>query len=63
MIASYNDGVRNSVYREGEFTTYQCNTCNNTSDFAFVEIPYAYKLLAQELQAINVVPRIITEVE
>ena len=63
MIASYNDGVRNSVYREGEFTTYQCNTCNNTTDFAFVEIPYAYKLLSQELQAINVVPRIITEVE
>ena len=63
MIANYNDGVRNSVYREGEFTTYQCNTCNNTTDFAFVEIPYAYKLMAQELQAINVVPRIITEEE
>ena len=63
MIANYNDGVRNSVYREGEFTTYQCNTCNNTTDFAFVEIPYAYKLMAQELQAINVVPRIITEDE
>jgi DNA-directed RNA polymerase beta subunit len=26
-----------------------------------VEIPYAYKLLAQELQTINIVPRIITE--
>jgi DNA-directed RNA polymerase beta subunit len=61
MIASYNNGVRNSVYREGEFSAYQCNTCNNTTDFAFVEIPYAYKLMAQELQAINVVPRIITE--
>jgi DNA-directed RNA polymerase II subunit RPB2 len=63
MIASYNDGVRNSVYRDGEFTSYQCNTCNNTTDFAFVEVPYAYKLMAQELQAINVVPRIITEEE
>jgi len=35
--------------------------CDNKTDFAKVEIPYAYKLMAQELQTINVVPRIITE--
>ena len=32
-----------------------------TFDFSKVQIPFACKLLFQELQAINVVPRIITE--
>ena len=36
-------------------------TCDNQTDFAKVEIPYAYKLMSQELQTINVVPRLITE--
>ena len=40
---------------------YKCNHCNNTTDFAKVDIPYAYKLMSQELQTINVTPRIIVE--
>jgi DNA-directed RNA polymerase beta subunit len=40
---------------------HKCHTCDNTTDFARVEIPYAFKLLSQELQTINVVPRLITE--
>ena len=44
-----------------EFTIHRCNTCNNTTDFARVDIPYAYKLLSQELQTINVVPRLIVD--
>ena len=62
MIAAYNDGMnKNRLYSNGNFTIHMCKTCNNTSDFARVEIPYAYKLLSQELQTINVVLRIITE--
>lgn len=38
-----------------------CHTCSNTSNFSRVELPYACKLLFQELTSINVVPRIITE--
>ena len=40
---------------------HKCNTCNNTTDFARIEIPYAYKLLSQELQTINICARILTE--
>ena len=44
-----------------EFTIHRCNTCDNTTDFARVDIPYAYKLLSQELQTINVVPRLVVD--
>jgi DNA-directed RNA polymerase II subunit RPB2 len=61
MVASYNDGNKNRMYASADFTIHHCKTCDNKTDFAKVEIPYAYKLMAQELQTINVVPRIITE--
>lgn len=62
MIACYNDtSMKQTVHAKNDMTIHLCRTCNNTTDFAKVEIPYAYKLLAQELQTINVVPRIITE--
>ena len=61
MIATYNDGTKNKNYTNSDFTKFACNTCDNRTKFAKVEIPYAYKLMAQELQTINVVPRIITE--
>ena len=60
MIAAYNDGSK-KAYARDDFTVHLCRTCNNTTDFARVEIPYSYKLMAQELQTINVVPRILTE--
>lgn len=50
MIAVYNDAIGIHV----------CKTCDNRVDFAYVEIPYACKLLFQELQTMNVVPRIMT---
>ena len=59
MIASYNDGSKQKSYKE-EFTVHHCKTCDNYTDFSYVEIPYAYKLMAQELQTINVVPRLLT---
>jgi DNA-directed RNA polymerase II subunit RPB2 len=62
MIAAYNDGNSQSrMYTKDDFTTHSCNTCNNTTEFSRVEIPYAYKLMSQELQTINVACRIITE--
>ena len=56
MLAAYNDGKGSS-----DFTVHKCNTCDNMTDFARVNIPYAYKLLSQELQTINVVPRLMVE--
>jgi DNA-directed RNA polymerase beta subunit/intein/homing endonuclease len=60
IVASYNDGNTNKMYANADFTIHLCKNCNNTTHFAKVEIPYAYKLMAQELQTINVVPRLIT---
>ena len=51
LIASYNDKKH----------IHNCRTCNNKTDFAYVEIPYACKLLFQELMTMNVVPRLITD--
>ena len=61
LIACYNDGQKNKMYSKADFTKYYCKTCDNRTHFSKVDIPYAYKLLSQELQTINVVPRIITE--
>lgn len=62
MIACYNDGIQKSrLYSVADMTVHLCKTCGNTTDFARVEVPYAYKLMAQELQTINVVPRLLTE--
>lgn len=61
MIASYNDGKQSKLHTSGDFSIHYCKTCDNRTDFAKVDIPYAYKLMSQELQTINIVPRIITE--
>jgi DNA-directed RNA polymerase beta subunit/intein/homing endonuclease len=61
MIASYNDGNKSKMYAHADFSVHLCKTCNNMTDFVKVDIPYAYKLMAQELQTINIVPRLITE--
>jgi len=37
-----------------------CRTCDNRTDFALCKIPYACKLLIQELITMNIGPRIIT---
>jgi len=51
LIASYNEQLH----------IHCCRTCDNRVNFAYVEIPYACKLLFQELTTMNVVPRIMTE--
>ena len=40
---------------------YECKQCNNYGDFSRVYIPYACKLLIQELQCMSMVPRIRTD--
>lgn len=51
LIASYNDKLH----------IHLCHTCSNRTDFAYVEIPYACKLIFQELNTMNIAPRLITE--
>ena len=51
LIASYNDQVHIHI----------CKTCENRTDFAYVEIPYACKLLFQELITMNIAPRVLTD--
>lgn len=51
LIPAYNDKLH----------IHLCKTCGNRTNFAYVEIPYACKLLFQELTTMNVVPRLITD--
>ena len=51
LIASFNEQQH----------IHLCRTCGNTSDFSLVKIPYAYKLMMQELTTMNVSSRILTE--
>lgn len=44
-----------------ERSIYECKACNNYSEFAEVRIPYAYKLLTQELECLSISSRIVTE--
>ena len=44
-----------------EKNIHLCKTCDNRSDFSRCNIPYACKLLFQELITMNIAPRIITE--
>jgi DNA-directed RNA polymerase II subunit RPB2 len=59
MIAQYND--KGFAMQKSTFTVHRCSMCENTTEFAYVEMPYAFKLMAQELQTINCVPRLLTE--
>ena len=49
-IAAYNDTLH----------VHNCRLCNNRTDFAYTRIPYSCKLLFQELQCMNIMPRLIT---
>ena len=60
-FATFNNGNMGRQYAMPEFSTHECRTCRNISDFGYVNLPYAAKLLFQELQTINVVPRLMIE--
>ena len=50
LSAAYNDQMH----------IHYCKTCDNRSDFDYVEMPYACKLMFQELISMNIAPRIMT---
>jgi DNA-directed RNA polymerase II subunit RPB2 len=50
LIAAYNDKMH----------IHYCKTCENRADFDYVELPYACKLMFQELISMNIAPRIMT---
>jgi DNA-directed RNA polymerase II subunit RPB2 len=50
MIAAFNN----------EKHIHHCRTCDNRTDFSKVKLPYACKLMFQELITMNVAPRIMT---
>ena len=51
MMARFNDKMK----------IHHCKTCGNRVNFKRLEIPYACKLLFQELVTMNIAPRIVTE--
>lgn len=49
QIVAYNDAQK----------IHLCRYCENRTDFAYVEIPYCFKLLTQELMTMNISPRLL----
>ena len=50
MISAYNDKKH----------IHKCSACGNSTNFALIELPYACKLLFQELITMNIAPRMLT---
>ena len=49
-----------SVNEEEEYEIYQCNNCiHEYSDFVSIDVPYAFKLLMQELQGMMITSKFI----
>lgn len=40
---------------------WYCTACKNQTEISKISVPYAFKLMVQELQAINILPRIFTK--
>ena len=55
------DGTVGGTYMVIDLTPPMCPTCENRTDFSIVNIPYACKLLTQELISMNIAPRFVTE--
>jgi DNA-directed RNA polymerase beta subunit len=61
LIAPYNNGDNPHINKKNNnFTIHECHTCGNTTEFSKIDIPFAFKLMIQELQTINVATRIVT---
>jgi DNA-directed RNA polymerase II subunit RPB2 len=40
---------------------YKCTSCENSTEFSQVRVPYAYKLFLQELESMNITSRLLPE--
>lgn len=40
---------------------YKCDNCKDSTDISKIQVPYSFKLLSQELMALNIMPRIRTK--
>lgn len=49
----------NAIYND-KLHIHLCKSCDNKKDFSYVQLPYACKLMFQELVTMNIFPRIIT---
>jgi hypothetical protein len=54
--------IRKNIKKEPSASDiYYCSYCNNSNFISKIMIPYAFKLLMQELMAMNIAPRIRTK--
>jgi DNA-directed RNA polymerase II subunit RPB2 len=60
MFARREDSRHNQP-TPGPQDTYYCPMCNNYSDVHQIQLPYAFKLMLQELLAMDIAPRIVVE--
>ena len=40
---------------------FKCSSCDNSTDFAQIRVPYAYKLFLQELESMSICSRLLSE--
>jgi DNA-directed RNA polymerase II subunit RPB2 len=57
LFAQRCDNPRNESYQQ-DSDTYHCPACENFNNISKIKIPYAFKLLVQELMALHIAPRI-----
>jgi DNA-directed RNA polymerase II subunit RPB2 len=54
------EGHTDMPFRKLKKNTFECKNCNNKNKISQVHIPYAAKLLFQELHAMNIATRLYT---
>jgi DNA-directed RNA polymerase beta subunit len=57
LFARREDSRNNQPFPDVD-DVYYCSTCNNYTDIHQIQIPYAFKLMIQELLAMSIAPRI-----
>ena len=59
LEAKYNNDIPTELKLNTDKNIYSCKYCNNNTDIAQVRMPYAFKLLNQELYTMNIMMRYI----